>query len=181
MKKQCAWKFGGYWLVAIFLGVLPAFGWPAQDADALLIVKKQGQVLGTYSAAGLAAAGSVTMKVEDDSGASSEYIGVPIADLVEPLGIALGKSVSGKRLLDYLVIEAADGYRALFSLAEIDPLFRNRPILICYQKNGQPLPAAEGPLRVIVADEKRHARWVRKATAIEVGSLENYQSYVDPR
>ena len=42
------------------------------------------------------------MKVEDDAGASCEYIAVPIADLVEPLGIALGKSVSGKRLADTL-------------------------------------------------------------------------------
>jgi DMSO/TMAO reductase YedYZ molybdopterin-dependent catalytic subunit len=173
VKKPCAWKFGGYWLVAVFLAVLPAFGLPAKDADVLLTVKKQGQVLGTYSLAALAAAGSVAMKVEDDAGASSEYIGVPIADLVEPLGIALGKSVSGKRLAEYIVMEAADGYRVLFSLAEIDPLFRDRPIFICYRKNGQPLPAAEGPLRVIVADEKRHARWVRQVTAIDVGSVED--------
>jgi DMSO/TMAO reductase YedYZ molybdopterin-dependent catalytic subunit len=70
------------------------------------------------------------------------------------------------------MVRAADGYRALFSLAETDPLFRERTLLLCYRKNGEPLPDKEGPLRMVVADEKRHARWVRRVTVIEVGRIE---------
>ena len=77
----------------------------------------------------------------------------------------------GDRLAEFMMIHAADGYRVLFSLAEVDPMFRERPLLICYRKNGAALPDEEGPLRVVVADEKRHARWVRQVTAIELGKI----------
>ena len=62
------------------------------------------------------------------------------------------------------------------SLRWIDPLFRERTLLLCYRKNGGPLPGTEGPLRVVVADEKRHARWVRQVTAIELGRVEEPSS-----
>jgi molybdopterin-binding protein len=103
---------------------------------------------------------------------ASEYTGVPIAKLVESAGIALGKSVRGERLAEFVMIRATDGYRVLFSISEIDPMFRERTLLLCYRKNGAPLPGTEGPLRVVVADEKRHARWVRQVIAIELGRVE---------
>lgn len=65
----------------------------------------------------------------------------------------------------------ADGYRALFSITEVDPAFWLKPILLCYAKDGSSLPEKEGPLRIIVGDEIRHARWVRQVTTIEVGIL----------
>ena len=58
------------------------------------------------------------------------------------------------------------------TLAETDPIFRERTLLLCYRKNGGPLSGKEGPLRLVVADEKRHARWVRQVTAIELGRVE---------
>ena len=123
-------------------------------------------MLGTFSLAGLEVAGAVAVTVDDDSGQSSDYTGVPIAKLLESVGVPLGKSLRGERLAEFVMVRAADGYRALFSLAETDPMFRERTLLLCYRKNAGPLPAREGPLRVIVADEKRHARWVRQVTAI---------------
>ncbi len=34
--------------------------------------------------------------------------------------------------------------------------------------NGEPLNQREGPLKVIVSDERKHARWVRNVTALTV-------------
>ena len=160
-------------LPVILFFLLPASTAAGEDAQTLLTIRKEGRVLGTYTLASLEAAGAVALTVEDDSGRPSDYTGLPIAHLLESVGVALGKSVRGERLAEFVMVHAADGYRVLFSLAEIDPIFRERTPLLCYRKNGGPLPDKEGPLRVVVSDEKRHARWVRQVTAIELGSVED--------
>jgi len=67
-----------------------------------------------------------------------------------------------------VLIEAADGYRAAFALAELDPELTDRIILLADTKDGQPLPPGEGSFRVIVAGEKRPARWVRQVRVVTV-------------
>jgi hypothetical protein len=67
-----------------------------------------------------------------------------------------------------VLIEAADGYRAAFALAELDPELTDRIILLADTKNGQPLPPSEGSFRIIVPGEKRPARWVRQVRAVTV-------------
>ena len=169
-RCRMAWCWS---LAAMLLCLLPALIAAAEDAQTLLTIRKEGRVLGTCSLASLEAARAVAVTVEDDSGQSSDYTGLPIAQLLESVGVALGKSVRGERLAEFVMVRAVDGYRALFSLAEIDPIFRERKVLLCFRKNGGLLPGKEGPLRVIVADEKRHARWVRQVTAIELGTVED--------
>jgi hypothetical protein len=71
----------------------------------------------------LKAAGTVTVQVKDDAGNSAEYHRVPLADLLESSGVALGKSIRGERLAEYNFVSAADGYRGFVSLAEIDAIF----------------------------------------------------------
>ena len=173
LTSDIRWRTAEYCRIAAMLFCLPpALAPAAEDAQTLLTVRQEGSVLGTFSLAALEAAGAVAVTVEDDSGQSSEYTGVPIAQLLESVGVPLGKSVRGERLAEFVMVRAADGYRVLFSLAETDPMFRERTLLLCYRKNGGPLPAKEGPLRVVVADEKRHARWARQVTAIELGRVE---------
>jgi hypothetical protein len=159
-------------IAVVLLCLLPLMAPAAEDAGTLLVISQKGSVLGTFSLAGLEAIGAVAVTVEDDSGQSSDYTGVPVAKLLESVGVPLGKSVRGERLAEFVMVRAVDGYRVLFSLAETDPMFRERTLLLCYRKNGGLLPAKEGPLRVVVADEKRHARWVRQVTAIELGRVE---------
>ena len=63
---------------------------------------------------------------------------------------------------------AADGYRAVFALAELDPGFRGDVPIITASCDGKALDAKDGPLRLVVPGEKRPARWVRQVTAIDV-------------
>jgi hypothetical protein len=44
-----------------------------------------------------------------------------------------------------VLVEATDGYRAVFSLAELDPELIDRVVLLADTKDGQPLPPREGP------------------------------------
>ncbi len=41
-------------------------------------------------------------------------------------------------------------------------------VLLVDRRDGKPLSGQEGPLRIIVPDEKRHARWVRQIISLVV-------------
>jgi hypothetical protein len=96
------------------------------------------------------------------------YTGVSLADLLKKTGVLLGDSAKRNTVKSYIVVTAADNYRAIYSLAEIDPLFANRLIILANKMDKRPLPATEGPLQIIVPGEKKHARWVRQVNSIQL-------------
>jgi hypothetical protein len=101
-------------------------------------------------------------------GSSATFEGIPLRDVLEKAGVALGESVRGKRLASYLLVEGADGYRVVFALPEIDPAFTDKQIVLAFTKDGKPLDAKEGPYRIVIPDEKRMARWIRQVTSMKI-------------
>jgi hypothetical protein len=67
-----------------------------------------------------------------------------------------------------VVAEGADGYRALFSLAEIDPALGGAAIYVVNRRGGQPLASAEGPWRMVVVRDSMRSRWVRQLAALRL-------------
>jgi hypothetical protein len=102
------------------------------------------------------------------SGASVTFEGVALRVLLERAGIEFGGSLRGKRLASCLLVEAADGYRAVIALPEIDPAFTDKQILLAFLRNGKPLDEKEGPYRIVIPDEKRMARWVRQVKTLKI-------------
>jgi hypothetical protein len=98
------------------------------------------------------------------------YSGAPLVEVLKAGGLLLDSDMTGIREIVKMtvLVEAADGYRAAFSLAELDPGLTDRVVLLADTKDGQPLPTREGPFRIIVPDEKRPARWVRQVRAVTV-------------
>jgi len=96
------------------------------------------------------------------------FEGVTLKDLLEKAGIEFGQSLKGKRLASCLLVEAADGYRVVIALPEMDPAFTDKQILLAFLRDGKPLDAKEGPYRVVIPDEKRMARWVRQVTNLKI-------------
>jgi DMSO/TMAO reductase YedYZ molybdopterin-dependent catalytic subunit len=47
------------------------------------------------------------------------YEGVPLADLLKQAGAPQGEQIRGALMTTYVIAEGSDGYRALFSLAEL--------------------------------------------------------------
>ncbi|MOA50721.1 hypothetical protein D3C78_1737810 [compost metagenome] len=80
----------------------------------------------------------------------------------------MGKDLRGEHLLKYLLIEASDGYQVLFSLAEVDPEFVPRKIILATKKDGNLLPSDEGPFHIIIDGETRGSRNVRQVNSIKV-------------
>ena len=105
---------------------------------------------------------------EGASGSSATFEGVPLKALLERAGVGFGESMKGKRLASCLLAEAADGYRVVIALPEIDPAFTDKQVVLAFLKDGKPLDAKEGPYRIVIPDEKRMARWVRQVTTLKI-------------
>ncbi len=69
-------------------------------------------------------------------------------------------------------MKAADGYRAVFALPELDPAFTDKQIVLAFLKNGKLLDDKEGPYRIVIPDEKRKARWVRRVTTLKIVDIQ---------
>lgn len=159
-------------LVVLALSLCPVtHGADAERGVPLLLVLVRGQPPLSLGLPELKTRNAVTVRVQDDSGTSAQYTGISLTGLLASAGVEFGKSIRGERLTEYVVVSGGDGYRVPFSLAEIDSMFREKVILLCYAKDGSPLPDKEGPLRLVILEENRHARWVRWATKIEYGRL----------
>ena len=102
----------------------------------------------------------------------AEYQGVALRSVLEKAGVAFGETLKGKRLATCLLVEAADGYRAVFALPELDPAFADKQILLVFLRDGKPLDEKEGPYRIVIPDEKRMARWVRQVTKLKIVSVQ---------
>jgi hypothetical protein len=105
----------------------------------------------------------------DHSGSPAHFEGVPAREVLKLAGAPLGKELRGANLTVFVVAEAADGYRVVYSLAEFDGGFKETTILIADRKNGRALVAAEGPLRIVVPGEKRQGRWTRQLVVLRLG------------
>ncbi|MBS0556685.1 MAG: hypothetical protein JSR27_04645 [Proteobacteria bacterium] len=94
--------------------------------------------------------------------------GANVIDLLAAVGAPHGAAVRGKALALYARVRAADGYRAVFALADLDPDMRGAVPIVTASCDGKPLDAKIGPFRLVVPDDKRPARWVRQVTAIDL-------------
>jgi hypothetical protein len=113
-----------------------------------------------------------TLRVKDRSGTLADYRGATLADVLRAGKVTLGKDLKGPLMAHFLLVEATDGYRVAFSLSEVDPDMTDNLVLIADEKDGKPLDANEGPFRLIVPHDKKHARWVRQVTRLSVRAAE---------
>jgi DMSO/TMAO reductase YedYZ molybdopterin-dependent catalytic subunit len=113
-----------------------------------------------------------SMTAKDHGGATHTYEGVALQVLLAKAGAPQGGDIRGKKMTLCVLVEAGDGYRAVFSLAELDVDFSGTQVLVADTADGKPLAEKEGPLRLVVPSDKRLARWVRMLKTITVGTAE---------
>jgi hypothetical protein len=99
----------------------------------------------------------------------STYSGFSLSEILLAAGAKIGKDeLKGKELAAYLVVEASDGYKATFSIAEISADFTDKVILLSDMRDGKPFDAKTGVWQIIVLGEKKHGRWVRQVAALKI-------------
>ncbi|NUO75249.1 MAG: molybdopterin-dependent oxidoreductase [Lysobacter sp.] len=94
--------------------------------------------------------------------------GVSLAALLRASGAMPAEPLRGAQLARVVVISARDGYRAAYSLAELDASLGAREVVLTNRCNGAALDADDGPWRLIAPGESRPARWVRQIESIRV-------------
>jgi len=156
-------------LLMLFAGNVFAQEQTSKSADPVLL-SIGGEVARPLklTAADLAKLPQRTVRAKDHNGKETTFEGSELGDVLRLAGVEFGESLRGKALALFLVIEAADNYRAVFALPEIDHAFTDRVIILADRRDGQPLSTLEGPLRIVVPDEKREARWVRQVTSLTI-------------
>jgi len=96
------------------------------------------------------------------------YEGVLLEDLLRKAGVTQGENLRGTAMASYVLAEAADGYRVVFSLAELDSGVLESEVLVADTMDGAALGAKEGRFRLVAPHDKRPARWVRMLKSITV-------------
>ena len=96
------------------------------------------------------------------------YEGVLLEELLRKAGAPLGEKLRGPLMTSYVIVEAEDGYRVVFALAELDSAFLDSQILVADAVDGAPIGPKQGPFRLVAPHEKRPARWVRMLKSITV-------------
>ncbi len=99
---------------------------------------------------------------------TENYEGVLLEELLRKAGVPRGENLRGSSMATYVLAEATDGYRVVFSLAELDSRIRDSDVIVADTMDGAPLGANQGPFRLVAPHEKRPARWVRMLKSITV-------------
>jgi DMSO/TMAO reductase YedYZ molybdopterin-dependent catalytic subunit len=115
-----------------------------------------------------------TLHVENAHAKRTEvYEGVPLAALLQKAGVPQGEQVRGAAMATYVLVEAADDYHVVFSLAELDSSFLDSEVLVADTMDGAPLTPDQGPFKLVAPHEKRPARSVKMVKSITVGRASN--------
>jgi hypothetical protein len=104
--------------------------------------------------------------IDHDKPATFE--GVALSDLLAKVALPTGEKYHKTGTSYYLLVEAKDGYRALFAWAELDSSFMDKPVYVAIRRDGKPLSAKEGPFRIVAPGEKRPARWVWGVVSLKI-------------
>lgn len=160
---------GWAWLVVLLVSV---------EAVALRAQAPAGLTIGGDVAAPLAlsltdlqAGPRKQVQVHAENGDSHLYEGTLVSDLLARAGVPFGQ-MGSRGVAAYVLAIGVDGYRALFAIAEVDPSFGARDLLVADRVDGRPLPEEQGPLRLIVPADRRATRSVRQLRRIEIVRIE---------
>ena len=104
-------------------------------------------------------------------GKTSRFEGCDLREVLRVAGVAPLESLRGPLLARVVTVVAVDGYRVVFTLSELDPTIGSKRVLLVDRENGAPLPASDGPWRIVVPGDQRPARWARQVTGLVVADL----------
>ena len=109
---------------------------------------------------------------------SDTYTGITLRTLLDVAGGVDVTDAKNDVLSKFVVATGADGYKAAFSLGEIDPKFGAQPVLVAYSDTagqlgpqGNQQSGSDGLARMVVPGDHAGGRYVSDLVALNVGSL----------
>lgn len=111
------------------------------------------------------------LRATDHGGREALYEGVALCEVLRLAGVKFVEETPGDLLRTCVTAEAEDGHAVAFALAEFDPAYTDRVILLADQRDGESILPSNGPYCLIVPDEKKQGRWVRQVRSLTVHHL----------
>ena len=140
---------------------------PAQSPAPLTVIVEG--VARSVPAASLRSLPRDTMQMTFHDQPAVTYEGFSLAAILKTVGVR-PDSLRGPALATRIVTESADGYRVVLALADLDPSLGTRRVLLADRMDGKPLPAAEGPWRMLVGGDLRPSRSARQVLRIRIAT-----------
>lgn len=144
------------------------------DPSAAIDVRGDVPKPGLITLQDLAQLGSIT-STWTLHGQSHTVVGVPLEKVLRRAGWEPGvmsktvppaeKRVGYKRVV---VVTAPDGFQSVFSAAELTEGMGKTQVLVVWSVDGKPLPAEQGPLRLVVPSDAEPSRSLHHLRRIDV-------------
>lgn len=148
---------------AWLLGTAFASRAQAQEAPTLRVGFPGGAA--SLSAADLAALPQDTLHARFHDGPAVTFVGPGLLAVLRLAGARVD-TVRGPALRQYVQVVSQDGYRVVFSLAELAPGFGNARVMLVRTENGRPLDAKYGPWRLWVPGDAHPSRAARQVVGV---------------
>ena len=148
---------------ALIIAAGPALGQTAPD-----MLSFEGQLahpakLGLANLQHLPVTNITVTNTTEHGSRTATFVGTLLWPILEHDGIV--DQAGRKTHLQHIILaRGRDGYEVALSIAELDPGFAGKQVLIAYQQDGKPLDG----LQLVVPGDRKAGREVRNLVAIEV-------------
>lgn len=102
------------------------------------------------------------------SGGTRVYEGPLLVYLLREVGAPAGARLHAEAMRNYVAVTGADGFLAVYALAEVDKDFHDGTVILADTVDGQKLDGKEGPYRTVVAGDRKASRSVYGAVKVEL-------------
>jgi DMSO/TMAO reductase YedYZ molybdopterin-dependent catalytic subunit len=100
---------------------------------------------------------------------SGTFTGPSLLQVIQAAGGPVFDASRNNDLLrGFIVATGADGYAVVLAWGKIDPEFAAEPVLVAFERDGQPLGEGQGMARLVVPGDKQAGRHVNRLTHIEL-------------
>ena len=103
-------------------------------------------------------------EIDGQPQSASVVKGVRLFALLEQAGLAERDRFDWRKTV--VVAIARDGYRAVFSWPELANTAAGAQVMVCYERDGAPLSAQDGPLAILAPGDTRtgprHVKWLQR-------------------
>ncbi len=144
----------------------------AQTAPSVLSLTNANNATTSLTAQDIKAMPHTALQVKTHDGTMHNYNGVLLYALLQKAGVPLGDSAKKKTAASYVLVTAADHYKTVYAMAEVDTLLSNKKIILADEIDGHALPQNALPYQVIATNEKIGARMIRQVVSIAVRQAE---------
>jgi hypothetical protein len=126
----------------------------------------------SYSLADLQAMPQHTVTVHNGHTQTEEtYTGVSLSDLLAKFGVSTDAAGAKRVYHSYVKAEGTDKYWVLYSASELQPALHTGDAIVALTLGGKPL-TTDGQFKMVIAGEKKPARWVRNLQTLTFVTVE---------